>query len=1405
MHIKFLYLRSLVNYLKPILPFLKSVYNAFMARYCFLILALLLYALPTNAQSPKLSFKHINIEQGLSNSTIEAIFQDSRGFMWFATRDGLNRFDGNGIAIYRNNPHDNTSISDNYISSIFEDKDHNLWIGTINGLNCYNPDRNNFTRYMHRIADAGSISNNYITALSNKGDAELWVSTKGGGVNLLNLKTRSFSRDKNDIPVNNIACLFTDNHHNLWMGTDKGLAFYNPATKAFKLYHSGMVNPALNVIVAIRQDKAGLFWLGTEDSGLLLFNTASKTFTQLKHNDRDAASLSSNMIKCLLTDAKGNIWVGTINGGLERYDAASKQFIHYQNQPQNPTSLSQRTVSALFTDRQNNLWVGTHRGGINLYTPNAEKFKLFQQEPSANSLSYNDVKAFCEDKDGDIWIGTDGGGLNLFDQRNNSFKHYRYNPYDNSSLGADAVLDVMQDSRGNIWVSTWGGGLNLLNKKTGRFTRFLNNPANKNTISSNHIQKVFEDSHHNLWVATYYGGLNLFNRDKHTFNRITYDVAGKTCLQGNNIISLNEDWAGNIWIGTDDGGLNCYNTHTGSFTHYFNDGGKMPDLRVIFTDHTGRLWVGQNGLYLFDDARGKFALYTDKGCLSTEFIKGITEDNNGVFWIATSNGITQFNPDTRYLKKYNTADGLQGLEFEANACLKTRSGQMFFGGVNGFNAFYPNNIVINKFVPPVYITDFQIFNKKVIPGANDSPLQKDISLTSRINLTYQQSDISFNYASLNYVAADNNQYAYMLEGFDKGWNYVGNQKKANYTNLDPATYVFRVKASNNDGVWNDYGASLTIVITPPYWKTWWFTLLVAVVVLGGTYYVLSLKRNLEIGKLEEQKREEIHQLQLQFFTNISHEFRTPLTLIMGPLELLSKEERRPDFLHYYNTMHRNANRLMGLINELMDFRKVESGVLQLKAMPGNPDVFINEIADEFHDLATEKNIDFKIIHSQSPTEAWFDRQIVEKIILNLVNNAFKYTPNNGAITLQLLLSLKDFKPAFQNELILENAYRAKNYIYFRVADNGIGISKESIQHLFERYYRITEAHMGSGVGLAFVKSLTNLHKGKIYVYSQTNEGTEIIVAIPADAEDYTKDERWIKNTDAGIQLESIRYKEAELLSTADYDAGSLANAPQASNTFAKHILLAEDNDELRNFLIDSLKPYFKISAAANGQQALEQIKTNIPDLIISDVMMPLMDGNEFCRIIKQDAETNHIPFLMLTAKKTLDANMEGVESGADFYFAKPISIGLLLLTINNIFEHSKKLKTRYTGTHFTAVREKVHAVKDKEFLDKLIQVIENQLTSPDLDVDYLCSELNMGRTKLYEKVKSISGQSIIEFIRSVKLRNAAQIMTHEDASITEVMYRVGIQTQSYFTKAFKKEFNKTPSQFLQDIDRKNKA
>ena len=1352
-----------------------------MRRY-LIIIGVLVAAGSARAQGPKLRFTHLSGEQGLSNSTIEAIYQDGPGFIWIGTRDGLNRYDGHEMVVYRNDPEDSGSISDGYIRCILEDREHRLWVGTANGLNRLDRAKDRFTRWKHRDNDPGSLSNSRVTALLEDHKGQIWVATSGG-MNLLDKTTGRFRHFQmgggpGSLRDDRINCLQEDRSGQIWVGTQSGLDVFHPETGLF----TAIANPAItnasgNTIISIKEDRQGNLWLGTEDDGLYLFDPLRKSFTRYGHSDKEPSSLGNNMIKCMLTDHKGQVWAGSINGGLNLFYAASGTFFHYTYEPGNGMSLSQRTISALFEDRQGNLWVGTHRGGINIYSPGMEKFNLWREETTPNGLSYNDVKTFCEDRsgNGDIWVGTDGGGLDLFSRGERTFRHYRNDPFNDRSLGSNAVLDVFQDREGELWVSTWGGGLNHLNRQRGDFTRYLNDPADAHSISSNFVQKCYEDFTGNLWVATYYGGLNLFDRKKGIFTRVIDDPTGGSSLTGKDIVSLLEDKEGRIWIGTDDGGLNCWNESTRHFTHYFDREERMPDLRVLFQDSRGRLWVGQKGLYLFDAARDSFLLYRNKAGLTNEFIKGITEDGAGILWISTSNGLTRLDPETRGFKKYNMGDGLQDLEFEANAFLKTKDGEMYFGGINGFNSFYPGAIRANSFVPPVYITGFLLANRKV-----------DNGLAREMKLSYRQSTFSITFSALNYTTPENNQYAYRLDGLDTDWNYVGKENKAVYTNLSPGDYVFRVKASNNDGVWNEEGASIRVVITPPFWRTDWFITLLALLLVAGLYLLYKFRTRLKLRELEQKKREEMRQVQLQFFTNVSHEFRTPLSLILGPLEKMMKEHPSPALHRYFQGMHRNAQRLLSLINELMDFGKLESGSLRLCVQAGNLNTFMAELAEEFRDWAVQKELDFSL-QGEVPGEVWFDRQVMEKIVLNLLQNSFKYTKAGGKITLQVLASLDGFMPSYTGELVLKNQYRGNRYAYIRVADTGIGISASSIHHLFERYYRITESHLGSGVGLAFVKSLAVLHKGDIYVYSERLKGTEIIIGIPVAMEDYSVEEKRAVVPEGGVRLESFPVARAE---------GRGLNLPPVET-----ILIVEDNHELRHFLKESLGDHYQVVEAVDGRDGLAKAREIAPGMIISDLIMPEMNGFDLCRAVKQDIDTCHIPFLILTARTAPAAQLEGLDAGADYYFSKPLNMELLLLTIRNRFDQDRKLKERYSRDSQVEAMELVHSEKDREFMKRLLTTIDSQLSNPDFDIEWLCQEMGMSRTRLYQKIKGISQQSIGDFIRTIRLKKAVQIMTHEDVTLTEVMVRIGIQTQSYFTKAFKKEFGKTPTQFMQEMRR----
>lgn len=1354
-----------------------------MIRIVKLIFSFLCVTLALNSYGQNLKFKHINVENGLSNSTIECIFQDSRGFIWFGTRDGLNRYDGNEITVFKSTGKAG-SLSDNFIRCILEDQDKNLWIGTSNGLNKFNPEQNKFTHY----PGSGQNSNIITAIVQNK--QGIWVGTYGGGLFKVNqqqqnLKQYAFGNTQHiGTRKDFINDIYTDPGSQLWIASDAGVELLNTT--------NGIALPKLNnyKIRTIKKAKDDSFWMATEENGLIHFNIANNSFKTYLHEEKNRNSIGSNLVRAIAFDHQNKVWIGGVNGGLNHFDPETGNFTHDQNQAGNAFSLSQRTVSALFVDKQGNLWVGTHRGGVNLYSPQAEKFNLFRQEPDKNSLSYNDVRAFYEADNGEIYIGTDGGGLDIYNKKSKVFKHFKFSPFDAKTIGADAILDITK-TKGGLLIGTWAGGLNRMNAD-GTFTRYQHEDNDPNSISSDYVQRSFEDSEHHIWIGTYYGGLNLFDPATNRFKRLT-DGTNGTHLTGNNIVSINEDQDKNLWIGTDDGGLNRYNLKTKVFSHYFTEGGKKPDLRVIFVDAKGNLWIGQAGLYRFNASKNKFVPATQKAGLSTAFIKGITEDEQGNLWISTANGLTKYHPQKQTYKQYNMADGLQGQEFESNAYLKTKSGEMFFGGINGFNSFFPKDIKTNAFVPPVYLTELKIFNKVISPQSDENILKSDISYTKKLKLDYDQATITFQFAALNYVSSENNHYAYQLEGEDKEWINIGNSRQAVYTNLDPGTYIFKVRASNNDGIWNNVGVAIEVYIAPPFWATWWFRLLVIGTAVYFTYLALSFRRRLELRKIEEEKREEIHQTQLQFFTNISHEFRTPLSLILGPIERLLNEDKQESFQSYYNTIHRNANRLLRLINELMDFRKTAAGALKLNVTAGNLNLFIDEIAEEFKEMAADKNIIFTVEKDPLPTEIWFDRQIIEKIILNLVNNSLKYTKANGTLKIQILHSIEDVMPLFANQLNIESDYKGTEYVYFRVIDNGIGISKASIQHLFERYYRITESHLGSGVGLAFVKSLTLLHKGLIKVSSERNEGTEIMIGIPVLKGDYQMDELFTQSdTAGGTRLESIMYQ-------VEADHKTTIPVVENNQNEKQRILIVDDNDELRNFLMHALANQYHILEAVDGIKGMEVARQNLPDLIISDVMMPGMSGTEFCSLIKEDIETSHIPFLMLTAKNSIEAEIEGAASGADLYFTKPINTNLLHITIRNIFEQRQKLKEHYLKNREIQPRELVSSEKDKLFMNKLLAIIDAQMINPELDIDFLCKEIGMSRTKLYQKLKSITGQSIGEFVRSARLRKAIEIMKNEDVLMTEVMYRIGIQTQSYFTKAFKKEFGVTPTAYIQGL------
>nr|WP_165501824.1 two-component regulator propeller domain-containing protein [Pedobacter frigiditerrae] len=1334
------------------------------------------------------------------------IYQDKQKYIWIGTQDGLNRYDGYDIITYKKKQKDPTSLSSNYINDIIEDKEQRIWIATNYGLNMYDRKLDKFTRYMHDPNISGSISSNFIVSLHQDQRGNLWIGTSLG-LNLFDKQQQKFKYYGNALIANRIAetrrvnCIGNYDNKHILVGTEgSGIEKFDIDRRKFVALSNSSLNTLKNYrINAIKKDLNDFIWIGSQGNGVFQYSPATDKIEQFQKGQGNSRGLSSNIIKNIICDHKNNIWLSTEHGGLNVKPTGNKGFISYENDQRKPFSFSSPTALGLMEDAQGNIWIGTYHGKVNIYSPLTAKFKNYSRGTWPGALSFNDIKTFCEGNNGEIWVGADGGGINVLNKSTGRFTYFQHSETDANSLSSNAVLDIKKDREGTIWVATWGGGLNRYNSKSRNFTRFLNDPGNTSSITSNFVFNIYPDKNGMLWVGNFYGGLNFFDPKTNSFKRILSSQDGKSRFIGNDVLCIHEDAYGALWISTLGQGLNYLTPDRLHFYHYFNDDkNDLRDaVRVIYSDRKKRLWAGKTGLYLFDRKKNKFMLCSGNPLLTDQGIVSIIEDKKGNLWLGSTSGLIQYNPDTKFIKQYTGADGLQGLEFNENAAFASK-GEVFVGGVNGFNTFYPDSIKALDYSYPTYITDLSIFNKSIKEQKNGT-IEKYIAENRNVVLDHNQSVISFEYAALNYVSPQKTSYAYQLVGFDKKWNYVGNQRRASYTNLDPGDYTFHVKSSSPDGLWNTRAASVHLTITPPFYLTIWFKTLAVIVLVVSVFLVLYYRRKAELRGIHEENKEKMYQLQLQFFTNISHEFRTPLTLIIGTLEQIFKLDPDSGFTRYYNTINRNANRLLHLISELMDFRKVESGVLKLKVMPGNFTSFLLEIVQDFKDQALATNISLDVVLDADYEGIWFDRQVVEKIILNLLNNAFKFTPSGGTISIHVSSSLDATHPSLGNSLKLESDYKGNNQIFISVSDTGIGISKESINHLFERFFRVSDTHLGSGIGLAFVKSLVFLHKGNIYVHSERHEGTQFTISLPCDKNDYQKDELWPEHDmERGVQIESIQYKKASGRHLVD--TGMLPTDPIPG--LKQSVLIVEDNEELRAYFKEILQSAYHIIEARNGAEGLQQAKETSPALIISDVMMPLMDGIDFCKHIKEDFETSHIPFILLTAKDALESRIEGVESGADYYFSKPVSTDLLILTIKNLFKQKQKIKERYLKDYQVEARDLVHTSKDKDFMDRLLRLIEEKLEEPDLNIDFVCREMGVSNSKLYKKIKDITGQGGNEFIRTIRLKKAVEIMTHEDVLITELMYRVGISSKAYFTNSFKKEFGMTPSQYQQQLDKK---
>ncbi len=1366
------------------------------------------FAVADNLSQPSdFKFSHIDINDGLSNNQINCILKDNKGFMWFGTMSGLNRFDGYNFKIFRHDLRDTNSISNNFVWDLFEDHLGRLWVGTRSGFNIYDPRTETFNRNPSAILRSLNINDESLSDILRDSQGNYWFTGSGTGIYKYDIQTKitvNLKHNKHDsstVATDFISDIYEGPRGNLWIIHHNGILekmdhkSHNINYRNNYLY--GKYNGEyLEYGILVDSDEDIWIYVSNYARGIFYFNTSSQSFSHF-YEGSPGVSLNTDIVRGVEQDNNGLIWIGTDHGGINLLDKKTFAVKYLTHNNEDGKSLSQNSITSLFRDDMGIMWIGTFKKGINYYNEDIFKFRLFKHHASDPSgLSYDDINCFAEDNKGNLWIGTNGGGLIFYDRNSSRFTQYLHEPDNRNSISNDIIVSLCIDHLQNVWIGTFYGGLNCFDGK--KFKHYRHNPGNPNSLSDDRVWEIFEDSGNNLWIGTLGGGLDRFDRRNNVFIHKRSDQDNS--IHSDFISSIIEDREGNLWIGSAYG-IDILNRQTGQFAHYTHDASdpfsiSNNNIIIIIEDTRGLIWIGtREGLNLYDAKDRTFRVFRMEDGLPDNTILTILEDNNGNLWISTPNGLSNLlvnknlhNKEYTFtFKNYDETNGLQGREFNENAAFKTSRGELIFGGPNGFNIFHPDDIKENTVVPELVFTDFQIFNKSI--GVNEKTngrviLKQSITLTSEIILKYRENVFSVEFAALSYYHPGKNSYAYILDGFNTDWLTAdGSQRKATFTNLDPGEYVFRVKASNNDGYWNDKGISLRIKILPPFWKTPVAFIIYAAFIIG--ILLLSRKLILERERMnhrmqqERQEAKHMHELdmmKIKFFTNVSHELKTPLSLIASPLDKMMKSTVNPEQQRQFLLISRNVRRLLNLVNQLLDFRKMEVEEFSYNPVEGDIVRNIKDAAESFTDLAERKKISFSVKSKINKLEMLFDQDKLEKIMFNLLSNAFKFTPENGSISVNL-------------NLVNSDNDTGKNTKFFNivVSDTGIGIPEDKHNKVFDRFFRNivpgSPDSKGSGIGLALTKEFVKLHGGIISVKGAPDKGTSFSVLLPVkNADDYIKEQM-------SVYPGKLSYEAA--------GQKNLTPQPDNANSNDKKplVLLVEDNHDFRFYLKDNLKQNYNIIEAASGKEGWEKTLDYVPDLIVSDILMSGMDGAELCNKIKSDERTSHIPVILLTARAGDKERIEGYNTGADDYITKPFNFEILQSRIRNLITAMESMRKNYLKHMQISPKEISITSLDEKLIQKALKIVENNISNPDFSVKELSSELGMSRVHLYKKLSSLTGKTPIEFIRVIRLKRAARLLEKSQLTVSEVAYEVGFNNPKYFARYFRAEFNILPSQY----------
>lgn len=1348
----------------------------------FIVIVLSCCLARTGFAADDILFNRLGVQDGLSSNEITCILKDRKGFMWFATTSGLNRFDGYEFNSYKPIKSD-PSFMEEGISDLLETADGKIWITYYDTqIGVYEPSIDRFFP-QEEILDSLRLES-LPARLFTDYNKQLYYTTYDNGFcryDPLKGKVYPYPLDKEDGGV----CGIGDTNDRLYVVHTSGkIQGIDKASGKSVFQDDYLTAYAKAQPFYLFADSEGELWFflnpGHSDG---LFRLNPKTGVWKHYTTSTPVALSSSMVRNVKEDMNRNIWIATDHGGINILDKTKEEMRYLKNNPFDQTSLSENSVVCLYRDDTGIMWAGTYKNGISYYHESIFKFQTVRY-PLLQTLdaSNNDYNCVLEDTTGDLWIGTSGNGLLRYNRKTGEYTRYRAGKESENKISGDVVISMTKDLDGNLWMGTYMGGLTCFDGK--RFKHYRDIPGSKDGLSSNSVYSLYADAKNRLWIGTLDGGLDCLDVST---GKWSYYRAGdkENAINTDIVYSLSGDAKGNIFVGTSSG-VNWIEPGSGKVSRFSgtkDESFRFKDriINVVFSDSRQLLWIGSNhGLHIYDPLNDRIYKLDESVGLPDNSIMSILEDKYHTVWVGTKNGLLNIVPnrdtDNNYTFDWNSYDeneGVQGRVFNVNSACGLETGELAFGGTNGLTFVDPARIRYNSYAPPAVITGLMV---------NNVPITAREAYDGHVVFDYTERNFSFTISSCCYFLPLKNKYAFKMEGFDSEWTTVSAlERRITYTNLNPGTYTFKVKAMNNDRIWSKEITSLQITILPPFWATGWAIALYIIAGILLAYGVIRFIFRIQQKKLEEEQeratvrqQHEVDEMKLRFFTNVSHEFRTPLTLIMTPLEKLMKTEKTPESQQILKLIYRNADRLLKLVNQLLDFRKIDMQGDSLVLSTGDIVPFVRDVAYSFKELSEQKRIHFSFSSVFTSLPMKFDTDKVFKIVSNLLSNAFKFTPEGGTISVTLSLRLEK---EGENKLVIE------------VSDSGIGIPADKQGAIFDRFYQVSSPDkgnpvVGTGIGLHLCREFVRMHHGTITVKSEPGAGSTFTVTLPV----IPLDNQDIISAPEGIAEGDILPPVEEHAEIADKDA-SPAERPT--------LLVVDDNTDFREFMKLSLSGVYSVLTAADGEDAWKLIPEELPDMVISDVMMPITDGITLCRRIKGDIRTSHIPVILLTAKSAKDSQLVGLEAGADDYISKPFNMEMLLLKVRHLIEMKKKMQKAFmqSSTMGIALTEVQASSMDEELMRKAIGYIEEQIANPELSVERLSREMGMSRVNFYKKCLSITGKTPVELIRTVRLKRAAQLLEKSQMRVNEVALECGFNDVKLFRKYFKDEFGRLPSDY----------